>query len=387
MSAWDELRSQLRAVEVFQRAVAAARGEIADAGAMTNSWLITGPAGSGRSNMAYAFAAALLCEHGGCDACRSCAQVRARTHPDLSAVVTETVQLDIGTARELVSRASLAPMTGRYRVIVVEDADRMVARTSNTLLKAIEEPAASTVWVLCAPSEADLLPTIRSRVRTVGLVVPSAEQVAGLLIERDGIAPETARLAATQAQCHIGMAKRLAIDPEARARREASLDGVLRLRTTGEAVRKAAQLIAIAEEDGAARAADRDDRERAELLRSLGIAPGQPVPRQLRGTLRELEEHQKRRAKRAHIDSIDRILTDMQSLWRDVLMMCLAAPVPLVNEGMREQIEAGAAAGPRRALAAMSRIAIARQHLAANVPPLLAMEAMLITMREDHSLC
>lgn len=335
--------------------------------------------------MAYAFAAALLCEHGGCDACRSCAQVRARTHPDLSAVVTETVQLDIGTARELVSRASLAPMTGRYRVIVVEDADRMVARTSNTLLKAIEEPAASTVWVLCAPSEADLLPTIRSRVRTVGLVVPSAEQVAGLLSERDGIDPETARLAATQAQCHIGMARRLAIDPEARARRAASLEGVLRLRTTGEAVRKAAQLIAIADEDGAARAADRDEQERAEMMRSLGVAPGQPVPRQLRGTLRELEEHQKRRAKRAHIDSIDRILTDMQSLWRDVLMICLGAPAPLVNEGMREQIEAGAAAGPRRALAAMSRIAIARQQLTANVPPVLALEAMLIAMREDHS--
>ncbi|MDO5052165.1 MAG: DNA polymerase III subunit delta' [Pseudoclavibacter sp.] len=380
MSVWDELRGQPQAVEVFRRAVAAGRPGAADPGAMTGSWLITGPPGSGRSTTAYAFAAALLCERGGCGECRSCAQVRARSHPDLTAVVTETVQLDIATARELVSRASLAPMTGRYRIIVVEDADRMVARTSNTLLKAIEEPAPTTVWVLCAPSEADLLPTIRSRVRTVGLVVPSVEHVAELLAQRDGVDPATALRAARQAQCHVGMARRLASDPQAAARRAASLAGVLGLRTTGEAVRKAAELAAIAEEDGAARAASRDERERAELLRSLGVAPGAAVPRQLRGAVRELEEHQKRRAKRAQIDGVDRILTDLQSLWRDVLMVALDAPVPLVNEEMREEIR-GRARDPRGALRAMERIAAARARLAANVPPVLALEAMLIGMR------
>ena len=380
MSVWDELRGQPRAVEVFRRAVAASRPGAEDPGAMTGSWLITGPPGSGRSTTAYAFVAALLCERSGCGQCRSCAQVRARSHPDLTAVVTETVQLNIATARELVSRASLAPMTGRYRIIVVEDADRMVARTSNTLLKAIEEPAPTTVWVLCAPSEADLLPTIRSRVRAVGLVVPSVEHVAELLAQRDGVDLETALRAARQAQCHVGMARRLASDPQAAARRAASLAGVLGLRTTGEAVRKAAELAAIAEEDGASRAASRDERERAELLRSLGIAPGAAVPRQLRGAVRELEEHQKRRAKRAQIDGVDRILTDLQSLWRDVLMTALEAPVPLVNEEMREEIR-GRARDPRGALRAMDRIAAARARLAANVPPVLALEAMLIGMR------
>ena len=104
------------------------------------------------------------------------------------------------------------------------------------------------------------------------------------------------------------------------------------------------------------------------------------MPRQLRGAVRELEEHQKRRAKRALIDGVDRILTDLQSLWRNVLMTALEAPVPLVNEEMREEIR-GRARDPRGALRAMDRIAAARARLAANVPPVLALEAMLIGMR------
>ncbi|MGO2110310.1 MAG: DNA polymerase III subunit delta', partial [Pseudoclavibacter sp.] len=347
MSVWDELRGQDAAIDVFQRAAIASRPGESDPNGMTNSWLITGPAGSGRSTMAYAFAAALLCTdetETGCGRCASCAQVRARSHPDLTAVVTETVQLDIATARELVERASRSPMSSHFRVIVVEDADRMVARTSNTLLKAIEEPAESTVWVLCAPSETDLLPTIRSRVRAVGLRVPPVDQVAKLLAERDGIPIDEATRAAREAQSHVGMARRLATTPEAWARRDASLDGVLTLRTTGDAVRKAAHLVRLAEEDGTAQSADRDERERADAFRSLGLEPGEAVPRQLRGAIRDLEEHQKRRAKRSQVDGIDRILTDLQSLVRDVVTVQLELGAELVNERRRDEVESAARA-------------------------------------------
>lgn len=386
MSVWDELRGQEHAIEVFRRAADGAGPQAADPSAFTNSWLITGPAGSGRSTMAYAFAAALLCDRDGagrgCGECPSCVQVRARSHPDLTAVVTETVQLDIRTARELVERASLSPMSSPYRVIVVEDADRMVARTSNTLLKAIEEPPATTVWVLCAPSAADLLPTIRSRVRTVGLRVPSVDDVAALLVERDGVPADDARRAAREAQSHIGMARRLATTPDAWARRDASLDGVLGLRTSGQAVRKAAELVRIADEDGAAQSADRDERERADAFRSLGLTPGQAVPRQLRGAIRDLEDHQKRRAKRAQVDGVDRILTDLQSLVRDVLVVRLGLGAELVNERRRPEIEAAASRlGADGALRAMEAIRVARSRIAANVPPVLALEALLIGMR------
>ncbi|CAG7844710.1 DNA polymerase III subunit gamma/tau [Pseudoclavibacter triregionum] len=381
MTVWDELSGQHEAVEVFRRAVAASRPGAADPSGMTNSWLITGPAGSGRSNSAYAFAAGLLCPSGGCGECESCRQVAARSHPDLTAVVTETVLLDIKTARGLVERASMSPMNAPYRVIVVEDADRMVARTSNTLLKAIEEPPASTVWILCAPSEADLLPTIRSRVRTVSLRMPSVDDVAELLVRRDGVPRQLAERAAREAQSHIGMARRLATSPEARERRERALDGVLGLGGVGDAVRKAAEWVEIAQADGEAQSADRDEAERTELLRTMGVALGKAVPRQLRAQVKDLEDHQKRRAKRAHVDGVDRILTDVQSLLRDLLTVQLRMDAPLVNEERRAELESAAGrTSAESTLTSMDAIATTRARLGANVPPALALEALAIQL-------
>lgn len=381
MSVWDELIGQDEAVALFQRAVEASTRGTDDRSGMTSSWLITGPAGSGRSNCAYAFAAALLCPNGGCGSCDSCEQVRARTHPDLTAVATETLLLDIKTARSLVDRASMQPMHARYRVIVVEDADRMIARTSNTLLKAIEEPPATTVWVLCAPSEADLLPTIRSRVRTVSLKVPSVADVAALLAARDGIPAELAERAARLAQSHIGMARRLATAPEVAQRREQALDGVLQLSTTGAAVRKAAEWVELAQADGEAQSADRDARERDELLHSMGVPKGQAVPRQMRSLVRDLEEHQKRRAKRAHLDGVDRILTDLQSLLRDLLTVQLGMGAPLVNAEREDELNSVARGrSPESTLASIDAIATARARLAANVPPALALEALALDL-------
>lgn len=376
---WAEISGQARSVETLQRAVAAAHPDAAHREWFTNSWLITGPPGSGRSNCAYAFAAALLCPNGGCGSCPSCQQVAARTHPDLTAVVTDTAIIDIETARTLVERAWLAPTVSDYRVIVVEDADRMVERTSNTLLKAIEEPAATTVWVLCAPSEADLLPTIRSRVRVVSLTTPSPEEVAQLLVSRHGCDPERALRAAEEAQSHIGMAARLVTTPEAWSRRDRALQGVLTLQGVGDAARKAADWVAIAEEDGKAAAADRDAKERAETFRTLGLEPDAAIPRQLRGIFRELETHQKRRAKRATLDGIDRILTDVSSLWRDVLVTALGASERLINERRRPEIEGVAASSsPAHILASIEAVAVARQRLTANVPPALALEELLV---------
>lgn len=386
MSVWDEVVGQPQAVAALQRAVRGSLPGSTDQQAFTNSWLITGPPGSGRSTAAYAFAAALLCPSGGCGECSSCVQVRKRSHPDLTAVVTETLIITIETARELVSRASRSPMSSNYRVIVVEDADRMMERTSNTLLKAIEEPERTTVWVLCAPSVTDLLPTIRSRVRTVGLRTPAIEDVAALLVRRHGVAEAVALRAASESQSHVGMAARLVTTPEAWQRRDRALNGVLALRTAGEAVRKAAEWVAIAEEDGKAVSEDRDERERQETFRSLGLDAGQAIPRQLRSVFRELEENQKRRAKRATLDGVDRILTDVQSLWRDALMLQLDAGVRLVNESRRHELESAARAGePSRTMASIESISLVRERLAANVPPTLALEGLLVGYVARHA--
>ncbi|WP_430592291.1 DNA polymerase III subunit delta' [Humidisolicoccus flavus] len=377
MSIWSEFVGHEAAVDALQRA--AATVDPLDA-AMTHSWLITGPPGSGRSNLAFAFAAALLSPPDHVDEA-TITQVEARTHPDLAVLSTDGVIINIDSAREAVKRSYYSPSVGRYRVVVVEDADRMVERTSNTLLKALEEPPERTVWILCAPSEADLLPTIRSRVRSVNLTVPEVSAVARLLTERDGVSPERALIAAQLAQSHIGMARKLATSDEAWNRRAKSLEIVLQIQTVGAAVLAAAALIDIASADAEAFTAERDDEERAEVLRQLGIAPGAAVPPAMRSHIRALEEGQKNRAKRGLRDGVDRILVDLMSLFRDVIVLQLDDEAELVNSHIAGQVrDLSESMRPEETIAMLDRITHARARIARNVPPLLALEAMLVRL-------
>ena len=224
MPLWEHLTGQPDAIEALTAAASTQPGNAS----MTHSWLITGPPGSGRSNLAYAFAAALL-SRGPSDEEATLRQVAARSHPDLAVLSTERIIITIDEVRSLVAASQFSPSVGRYRVVVIEDADRMTERTSNLLLKALEEPPERTVWILCAPSEADLLPTIRSRVRSVRLRVPGIESVADLLVARTGVDRVLAMDAARQAQSHIGMAQRLATSADARDRRRRTLMTVLRV--------------------------------------------------------------------------------------------------------------------------------------------------------------
>jgi DNA polymerase-3 subunit delta' len=384
MTVWDDLTGQDEAIDVV-RAAAEGSGAGDSGGApgrgMTHSWLITGPPGSGRSNLAYAFATALLSPgtpEGDLAAAR---QVQARTHPDLAVLSTERVIISIDEVRSLVASSQFAPSVGRYRVMVIEDADRMTERTSNVLLKALEEPPERTVWILCAPSDADLLPTIRSRVRTVRLRVPTVGDVARLIERRDGVDAETAERAARHAQSHIGMAHRLATHEEARSRRDRTLELALGIRSVSGAVLAAATLLEIAGADAKAITEERDAEEREHALRSLGIEPGGTIPPALRGQLRQLEEDQKRRATRSLRDGIDRILVDLLSLYRDVMMIQLGSESELVNRELRRELDAlSARTTPAATLAAMDAVATARERIDGNVAPALALEAMLTTI-------
>ncbi len=163
---WDELLGQPEAIEQLTRVVSKKTEGV------HHAWLFTGPHGSGRSNLAISFAAALQCEKDGCGECQSCRLVLASAHPDVTLFSTDRVQISIDEVRELVSKASLSSSMGRYRVLIIEDADRMTERTSNVLLKELEEPSENTIWMLCAPSVSDLLPTIRSRTRNLNLRLP-----------------------------------------------------------------------------------------------------------------------------------------------------------------------------------------------------------------------
>ncbi|HPT95792.1 MAG TPA: DNA polymerase III subunit delta' [Microbacteriaceae bacterium] len=380
MSAWDAVWGQDEAVATLRGAAApdAARGM------MTHAWLITGPAGSGRSTLASAFAAELIATSP--DDVATIAQVQARTHPDLTALRTDRVIISIAEARELVRGAYYAPSLGRHRVIIVEDADRMSERTSNVLLKALEEPPERTVWVLCAPSDADLLPTIRSRVRVVRLNEPEVADVAGLIVQRTGVDPALAEQSARHAQRHIGMAQRLATDADARARREATVRAVLDLRSVSDAVDAAGKIIAIATEDAKALSADRDVSEREQMRRSMGLVEGAPVPPAFRSQLSALEDDQKRRATRSLRDGIDRVLTDLQSVFRDMLMVQYGRTETLINTEFQIEIAAvGEGWGPERALIALDAIAATRRSLQHNAAPLLAVESMLVTIASGRT--
>ena len=372
MSVWDELVGQESAIEAVRRAAKPGSD------AMTHAWMIVGPAGSGRSTLAHAFAATLISEG---DDEHALKLVMAGTHPDVSILATDRVSISIDEVRDLVTQSYYAPSTARYRVIVIEDADRMTERTSNVLLKALEEPPPRTVWILCAPSVQDVLPTIQSRVRTITLRTPSVEQVAELIHQRRGVELDLATQAAREAQCHIGMAMRLATDEDARSRRDETVETVLGLQTVSTAVKAAAHLIALATADQKALLEKLDQEEREETLRTLGVAPGAAVPAGLRGSVKLLEENQKRRATRSLRDGVDRIATDITSVLRDILMIQLNTGSDLVNQRFLAQLEERAAlTSVQQTLFAIDHIQIARDRIAANTPPQLALEAMLIAI-------
>lgn len=375
MSVWDDVIGQPDAVEALTRAVT-------DAGAMTHGWLFTGPPGSGRSVAARAFAAALECPRGGCGTCRECHTALDGTHADVSIVATEGLSIKVEDTRALVQEAALRPSVGKWRVIIVEDADRLTERAADALLKALEEPTPRTVWMLCAPSLEDVIITIRSRSRHVRLRTPPVEAVAELLTRRDGIDPSMAMYAARAAQSHVGLARRLARDEGARIRRRdvISLPGMIR--TIGDAVGAAADLATIADEESTAASAERDAAERTRLMETLGADPSaRTQPPHIRAQLTTLGREQKTRATRFGRDMVDRSLIDLLSIHRDALVLRFGAHVGLVNQDGIDLVRSLASShSAEQLLRAMDAIGEARERINANVPPLLALEAMTVTM-------
>lgn len=377
---WYELAGQPEAVEQIRRAVEHR------ADGVFHSWLITGPPGSGRSVLAEKFAAALQCADMGCGKCHSCVVAEAGTHPDITVLSTEKVQIAIAEVRDLVTQSSFGSSMGGYRVLIIEDADRMAPVAANVLLKALEEPPANTIWILCAPSEVDMLPTIRSRVRKVNLKVPSVEDVAKLLFERDGIEPKLATLVAAEAQSHIGMARRLALSPEVRKRRHEYLLAAMSINNVTHAVKTSVKWLDLAKKDALDLTKERDEEELQELRHSLGLAPGDTVPPAYRPDIKRLEENQKRRATRSLRDGIDRILVDLLALYRDVLTVQLFTKAALVNRDLEIQIrEVATSTTSANTIHIIDEIEKARDRIDRNVRDVYVLDSLASTLKRSSN--
>ena len=381
---WADLVGQERVVDVLSRAVTAAADGRVEGGpeGMTHAWLFTGPPGSGRSNAARAFAAALQCERGGCGACPTCHTVLGGTHADVDIVNTRQLSIGVDDTRALVARAARHPAGGRWQIMLIEDADRLTERASNALLKAVEEPTPHTVWLLCAPALEDVIPTIRSRCRHLSLRTPSTAAVTDVLVRRDGVDPAMASFAARAAQGHIGRAKRLATDEEARMRRHAVLRLPLSLAELGQALQAAAELVKAATEEAQETGAPVELEETEQLRRALGAGTiGRGMVSGAAAQLKELEKQQKARATRFRRDALDRALVDLASFYRDVLSVQVGADVELVNDELRETVLGMArSSGPETTLRRIDAVLAARDAIAASVAPLLAIEALTVAL-------
>jgi len=383
---FDDLVGQDAVVAELRQAAAAAaavlRGE--PAAGMTHAWLFTGPPGSGRSVAARAFAAALLCPDGGCGQCPSCHQVRAGTHADLLLVRPDGLSYGVRQTRNLVLRAAGAPSGGRWQVVLFEDADRATEQAANALLKAIEEPAPRTVWLLCAPSAEELVTTIRSRCRLVVLRTPPAEAIAGVL-SREGVDPARALAAARAAQGHIGRARRLATDAEAAQRRDEVLAVPPRLSGVGPALSAAAALVKAAEAEAVAISAELDQPERDALRRAFGEgSTGKGVAKAVRGSagaMKDLEDRQKSRATRLKRDALDRALLDLAAFYRDVLAVQFGSAVDLASAGHETDVKRLAESSPPEAtVRRIEAVMACRERLELNVAPLLAIEELTLAL-------
>jgi DNA polymerase-3 subunit delta' len=352
--------------------------------AMTHSWLFTGPPGSGRSVAARAFAAALQCSNGGCGECHECHTALTGAHADVEIVSPSGLSYGVGETRELVTRAALAPTRGRWQVTIVEDADRFTEQALNALLKSIEEPPPRAVWLLCAPSAEDLLPTIRSRCRLITLRIPRVDELAEYLAG-EGIDRSVAAFAARAAQSHVGRARRLASDADAQRRRREVLELPTQVATVGGCFTAAANLVDAARDDAAAVVDALDAAETTALKEALGDVGGRgrPRPRGVAGALTDLEKRQRSRATRTQRDSLDRALLDLAAFYRDVLVVQLAAAVEPINPDLTTPVERLAqTSSPEATVRRIEAVLACREAVDLNVAPLLAVEAMALSLHQ-----
>lgn len=379
MSVFDSLIGQDHIVDQLSNAVKVAKGG-EDSQAMTHSWLFVGPPGSGRSNAALAFAAALVCTESGCGKCIDCTTVLSSTHVDVERFNPTGLSIKAEEVRELISRSSWSPSVGGWRIVVIEDADRLTETAANALLKTIEEPESHTVWLLCAPTLTDVPVTIRSRCRHVQLRTPSTASVEEFLLNQTQVDEKTARFASRVSQGHIGRARFIATNIEAQSRRKEVFALPLSLRGIESCFKAAQKLLDLAEDQAEK---ENSDRHAAELkqLQDAFQGTGRGLISGGAKAIKDLEKEQKSSATRSIRDNIDGALLDLSTFYRDVLVL-QSNGAEILNIDLEDEIANYArTTQPKRTIEQIDAILTARANLSRNSAPLATLEALFCALK------
>jgi len=347
-------------------------------GGPSHAWLLLGPSGAGKRATALAMAAALDCDVNpgvGCGHCRACTRIMRRQHPDVHHIAPEGPLIPVDVVRDQVNpEAARSPFEARYKVFVIEEADRMNIPAQNALLKTVEEPQPDTVFILVSQNEEEILETLRSRCTTVRLEPVAQERIEEML-RREGAAPEAARVAARACLGDLEKARAFAFDVSVADRRRVWGSLPSRLENPLAALDAAAE---VAEEARAA-VKERERAQREEVL-ELGEALGEG-----RGTAtarNALAKRHRRELKRLEEEVLGEALTFLATFYRDVAARRAGARDALTNIDAKREIDlwAKADASDAALLAACERCLKARASFVSNANPALAIEATLVEL-------
>ena len=300
------------------------------------------------------------------------------------------VNILLKDVKSTIHRAASRPGTGRWQIVVIEEADRLTEQSGNALLKVVEEPPSRTVFLLCAPTTdpQDVMVTLRSRSRHVYLRQPGPASVEKALLAEEGMDPEAAHWAASVSSGHVGRARWLATDADTRARRELVLELPMVMHNPSRAFPLADRIVAAAEEQAVAQNAEAESREVEDLRTALGAGgTGKGTAaagRGAGGAVKELEKSQKSRRTRATRDSLDLALVDLAGFYRDALVHALGAgEVPRVHpDKAAETARLGGHYRAEAVLQAIDAVQRCREAIDVNVKPKFAVAAMVGRIRQ-----
>ena len=379
MSVFDSLVGQSEVVERLKSATSAATSG-STTQEMVHSWLFVGPAGSGRSNAAVAFAAALVCSQSGCGTCRDCQTVLTGTHIDVERFNPTGLSIKAEEVRELIARSAWSPSVGPWRIVIIEDADRLTETAANALLKTIEEPETHTLWFLCAPTLSDVSITIRSRCRHLQLRTPSTDSVEEFLLTNTSVDSKTAAFAARVSQGHIGRARFIATNQEAQSRRKEVLALAFSLKDIDSCFKAASHLLDTAQEQAESENSERDSKQ-LKQLQDAYQGTGRSLISGGSKAIKDLEKEQKSSTTRSIRDNLDSALLDIATIYRDVLVTQSGSD-EILNIDLRLEItDFAKTTTPKRSIERIEALLEARINLGLNSAPLSTLEALFCAFK------